>query len=60
MAKMNLSVPDDLKAEMDKLHWVNWSKVFADASADVVLKARTLERNPGGLAAFRDEGMTPP
>ncbi len=55
MAQMNVSVPEDLKAEMNKLHWVNWSRVFQDAAADVVLKYHVWDSAPGGLAALRDE-----
>ena len=44
MARINLSVSDELRREMDRLHWVNWSKVFADAVGDVVRKLDALQQ----------------
>ena len=35
-ARINLSVPDDLKAEMDSIESVNWSSVASDAFRRVV------------------------
>ena len=55
MAKMTISIPDDLRAEIEKLPWVNWSKVSANAFADTILKARAMDHSFGGLKALRAE-----
>ena len=55
MTNKTISIPDDLSAELCKLPWVNWSAVFADMAADIILEARAMPHRTGGLAALRAE-----
>ena len=40
MARINIYVPDDLKAEMDRLPDVNWSQVFRSRAARIVISRK--------------------
>ena len=55
MAKMTISVPDDLRAEMDRLNWINWSHLFANAAASAILKAESLNLEDDGLESLRQK-----
>ena len=56
MAKVNLSVPDDLKTEMQRLHWVNWSRVFADVARETIIKSDALESDASERRLFQGRG----
>lgn len=45
MARINLSVSDELKVQMDALEHINWSKVAADAFARIVQQSRSIDVN---------------
>ncbi len=43
MVNMTLSVPKELKKDMDSLPWVNWSEVARSAFRDRVRELKVLE-----------------
>lgn len=43
MVNMTLSVPNELKKDMDSLPWVNWSEVARSAFRDRVKALKILE-----------------
>jgi len=55
MAKINLSIPDELKEQMDALPDVNWSGVAKEAFANLVNihQLRSRDMNEAGLERLR-------
>ncbi len=43
MGTITLSVPDEMKAKMDRIEWINWSSIARRAFASALLDAVKLE-----------------
>lgn len=56
MGTITLSVPDDLKAQMDKTDWINWSSVARHAFAETLkdFKEMQLKRKLAEVSEITD------
>ena len=50
MGTITLSVPDELKSQMDKTDWVNWSSVARHAFAETLKDVKELQLKRKALA----------